>query len=614
MAQNGSGKGRQSLDLRLFRRLLAYAKPYRLPMVSAVLLIIFSSFLQLIGPLVTAAAIDLFIEPESGATLAPMSAWLQIEWADKLESISPREGLALCALILLFAEFMTFVVLLAQSYVMQMMGQKIMRDLRREIFAHLQELSISYFDHHPVGRLVTRVTTDVQALSELFTAGLVSIFGDLALLLGIVGVLFWLDWRLALITFSILPFLMAQTVWFKGGARRSYREVRVKIARINSFFSEHLSGMSVVQLFGQERRTYQEFDEVNRGHRDANIRAIFYYAVYFPAVELITSVGLALILWYGGGQIIRGAASLGALMAFLQLSQRFYRPLADLSEKYNIVQSAMASSERIFQLLDTEVEIKNDRNSMVPSEVQGHVEFRNVEFGYVPEEPVLRDLSFQIQSGEMVAIVGPTGAGKSTIASLLLRFYDVQKGAILVDEIDLRQWDLRALRHQTGIVLQDVFLFSGSLRSNLSLGDESISDDKLRWALQEVGGLSFLDSLGGLSAEVRERGAGLSVGQKQLLAFARALVFDPKILILDEATSSIDTYTEHLIQEALKRLLVGRTSVVIAHRLSTIRRADRILVLHKGCLREQGTHEELLAQGGIYERLYRLQYKDQIAG
>ncbi len=614
MTQNGPGKGKQSLDLRLFRRLLAYAIPYKWPMVSAVLLIIFSSFLQLIGPLVTAAAIDLFIEPEGGAIQAPMSAWLQVELANKVESISPREGLALCALILLFAEFMTFIILLAQSYVMQMMGQRIMRDLRQEIFAHLQELSISYFDHHPVGRLVTRVTTDVQALSELFTAGLVSIFGDLALLLGIVGVLFWLDWRLALITFSILPFLMAQTVWFKGGARRSYREVRTKIARINSFFSEHLSGMSVVQLFGQEGRTYQEFDEVNRGHRDANIRAIFYYAVYFPAVELITSVGLALILWYGGGQIIRGAASLGALMAFLQLSQRFYRPLADLSEKYNIVQSAMASSERIFQLLDTEVEIQDDENSQVPSTVQGDVEFRNVGFGYSPEEPVLKDLNFRIQSGEMVAIVGPTGAGKSTIASLLLRFYDVQKGAILVDGVDLRQWNLRALRHQTGIVLQDVFLFSGSLKSNLSLGDESIDEEKLRWALREIGGLSFLNNLGGLSAAVRERGAGLSVGQKQLLAFARALVFDPKILILDEATSSIDTYTEHLIQEALKRLLGGRTSVVIAHRLSTIRRADRILVLHKGCLREQGTHEELLAQGGIYERLYRLQYKDQIAG
>ncbi len=599
-------------DARLMRRLLGYLRPYRGMVGAAVALILVSSLLQLVGPLATAVAIDVFIQPGTAGGAA--GRWVEAFLARRQLEVDPAAGLAAVSALYLLAFALTFVVLYAQGYLMELMGQRVMFDLRREIFAKLQRMSVAYFDRNPIGRLVTRVTNDVDALNELFTAGIVAILGDVALLGGIVGVLFWLDWRLALATFAILPLLFALTVWFKNHARASYREVRVKLARINAFLQEHLTGMSVVQLFGGERRAGERFGGINEEHRVANVRAIFYYAVYYPCVELITALGLGLILWYGGGQVVRGALSVGVLVAFLQYAQRFYQPLADLSEKYNILQGAMAASERVFRLLDQPLEIASPPQAHRPATVAGGIEFDAVDFSYLPGEQVLHGLSFRVRPAETVAIVGHTGAGKSTLANLLLRFYDVSGGAVRVDGVDVREWDLATLRRAVGLVLQDVFLFSGDVAGNIRLGEASIDEARLRWAAREVQALDFVERLpGGFGAPIRERGAGLSVGQKQLLAFARALAFDPRILILDEATASVDTETEQRIQAALERLLAGRTSLVIAHRLSTIQRADRILVLHKGRLREAGTHQELLSLRGVYYRLYQLQYKEQAA-
>ena len=603
----------KAYDARLLKRLLGYLKPYRGRVIAAVTLIIGSSLLQLVGPLATAVAVDIFIAPPADpATRSTPGAWLASLLESRALDPDPVTGVTWIATIYLLSLAATFGVLYAQSYIMQMIGQHVMADLRREIFGHLQKLPVPFFDRNPIGRLVTRVTSDVDALNELFTAGLVSIFGDIMLLGGIVTVLFWLDWRLAIVTFAILPLLLALTLWFKVRARQSYRDVRVRLARINAFLQEHLSGMSVIQLFGREARAAAEFSEVNDAHRAANIRAIFFYAVYYPAVELITAVGLGLIIWYGGAGVLGGALSVGALIAFLQYAQRFYQPLADLSEKYNILQAAMASSERIFKLLDTDLEIESPPDAYTPEEVLGAIELDRVGFAYNPGELVLEGISLRIEPGETVAIVGHTGAGKTTLGSLLLRYYDVTEGAIRIDGIDVRDWNLASLRGSIGMVLQDVFLFSGSVADNIRLGERRITDEQMRQAAAEVNALGFIERLpSGFAAPVRERGAGFSVGQKQLLAFARALAFDPAVLILDEATSSVDTETEQLIQQALERLLTGRTSLVVAHRLSTIQRADRILVLHKGRLREEGTHQELLARRGIYYKLYLLQYKDQ---
>lgn len=603
-------------DARLMRRLLGYLFPYRWRAVAAVLMIITSSALQLVGPLATAVTLDLFVVPVAeGQPNTAASRWVATFLDSRGWDLSPEQGVIALALFYAAALILAFVVLYAQGYIMEMTGQLIMDDLRRDVFGKLQRLSVSYFDRHPIGRLVTRSTTDIASLNELFTAGLVSVFGDIFLLAGIVIALFTLQWKLALVSFSILPLLFVLTFWFKIRARRSFREVRVKIARINAFLQEHIGGMSVVQLFNRQRQVYREFDAINEEHRVANVKAIFYYAVYFPGVELITAVGLALIVWFGGGLIITGALSFGALVAFLQYAQRFYRPLADLTEKYNILQAAMASSERIFQLLDAEVEIEVPDEPYAPQRVAGEIEFSQVCFSYVEGEDVLRDISFRIAPGETVAVVGHTGAGKSTLANLLLRFYDVDSGRIEVDGVDVRQWHPAVLRQQVAMVLQDVFLFAGDIASNIRLGKQSIDDQRLRWAAAEVQALHFIEQLPeGFATPVLERGAGLSVGQKQLIAFARALAFDPRILILDEATASIDTETEQLIQQALERLLAGRTSLVIAHRLSTIQKADRILVMHKGRLREQGTHHELLAAQGIYHRLHHLQYGGILEG
>jgi ATP-binding cassette subfamily B multidrug efflux pump len=606
----------KAYDARLMRRLLAYVRPYRLMTAGAVALILASSALQLVGPLATAVALDLFVRPPQARAAHLSSVSLMVRHALVAHGVDPAHvqasGLTVVAVVYIAALLLTFLTIYAEGYVMMLMGQYIMYDLRNQIFAHLQRLPLAFFDRNPIGRLVTRVTTDVDALNEMFTSGLVELLGDVLLLAGIVVVLFWLDWRLALVAFSIVPLLALLTGWFRAGVRQAFRDVRVKIAAINAFLQEHITGMPVVQLFGREAQAYAEFVEINDRHRVANVRSIFYYAVYFPGVELITAVGLGLLIWVGGGQALAGAVSLGALIAFLQYAQRFYQPLSDLSEKYNILQGAMASSERIFRLLDTPVGIESPPDAYAPAQVRGAIEFDQVRFSYKPGEPVLKGVSFAVRPGETLAVVGHTGAGKSTLANLLLRFYDVDSGAVRVDGVDVRKWSLPVLRRAIGMVLQDVFLFAGTVADNIRLGDPSIDDDRLRWAAGEVHALPFIERLpDGMQAAVRERGAGLSVGQKQLIAFARALAFDPRILILDEATSSIDTETEQLIQRALERLLQGRTSVVIAHRLSTIQRADRILVMHKGEVREVGTHQELLAERGIYYRLYLLQYREQ---
>jgi ABC-type multidrug transport system fused ATPase/permease subunit len=599
------------------RRLMGYLMPHRGLAAGAHALKADSTLGQHFGPDATALGFDLFLAPAVGAGTGRSSLSTAVAgWLERSDlHPTPVQGMTAVALSWVVALLVTFGALWLQGYLLQAMGQRVLADLRRDVFAHLQRLDLAYFDRTPVGRMVTRVTTDIDSLNELFAAGIVSIVGDLLLLAGIAAVLFALDWRLALAAFAILPALFALTVWFKTRARRSFREVRVEVARLAAFLQEHVTGMSIVQLFGRERRALEEFAAINGAHRDANVRGIFYYAVYFPGVELLTAAGLALILALGGARSLTGAVSIGALVAFLQYAQRFYQPLADLSEKYNVLQQAMASSERIFQLLDTPVAVASPAGGHAPDRVSGAIEFDRVGFAYRPGEPVVEEISFRVEPGETVAVVGATGAGKSTLANLLLRFYDVSGGAVRIDGIDVRDWRLDALRRSVGLVLQDVFLFAGTIAGNLRLGEEGFADHRLTAALGEAEALELVERLpGGLAAPVRERGAGLSTGQKQLLAFARALAFDPPILVLDEATASIDTETERRIQRALERLIAGRTSLVIAHRLSTIQRADRILVLHRGRLVEQGTHQELLAANGTYRRLYELQYRDPSTG
>jgi ATP-binding cassette subfamily B protein len=468
---------------------------------------------------------------------------------------------------------------------------------------------VQYYDRNPVGRLMTRLTSDVDSLNEMFTAGVIVIFGDLAMIGYIVVWMFQSNWRLALVSFAIVPLLFALTTWFRRGARNSFREVRTRIARINAFLQEHITGMPVVQLFNREEKEMEQFKTINQAHRKANIDTIFYYAVFYPAVEIIGAIGIALIIWYGGGQVIQGVATIGTLVAFIQLARSFYEPISDISEKYNILQAAMAASERIVKLLDEPVKIESPEKPKQLEQVLGRIEFRNVWFAYKNEDWILKDVSFIAKPGEKIAFVGHTGAGKTTITNLLLRFYDIQRGQILLDGVDIRELDLQALRKNFSIVLQDVFLFSGDLASNIRLGSTHISDEHMQAASKEVRADDFIKNLpGGYGSEVRERGAGLSVGQKQLISFARALAHDPRVLILDEATSSIDTETEILIKEAVERLMEGRTSLVVAHRLSTIQSVDKIIVMHKGEIREMGSHQELLNERGLYWRLYQLQF------
>jgi ATP-binding cassette subfamily B protein len=591
-------------DARLARRLIHYLKPYKARVFFALALTLAVTPLEALGPYLFKIAVDDHLVPAVRGTKSFDAAYAGLLWV---------AGIFLATLLLGFA--LQYI----QVRVMQRVGQESMCDIRNEIFRHLQRLPMSFFDRTPVGRLVTRVTTDVDALNELFAAGVVTMLNDLVLILVFVVILFALNWQLSLATLGVLPLILLVTWIFRNKVRDANRRIRTAIARINSFLQEHISGMSVVQLYNRERKAMREFQTLNRNHMLAYKDAILAFALFYPAVEFLGVAAMAVLFWYGGLRVLAlGVAELGTLIAFMQYVQRFFRPIQDLSEKFNVLQTAMASSERIFKLLDEPVTIQSKPGALPYREPRGEIEFRNVWFAYRGGEPpgeedwVLRDVSFRVAPGETAALVGHTGAGKTTVISLLLRFYDIQRGQILLDGRDIRDYDLYELRRHFGIVLQDPFLFTGTLESNVRLGTDTIDAATVARAFEEVGLGPFIRSLPqGAATPVTERGATFSVGQRQLISFARALAHNPRFLILDEATSSVDTRTELMIREALDRLLRGRTAIVIAHRLSTIQHADRILVFHKGRLREQGSHQELLAQRGIYYRLYQLQYKDQ---
>jgi ATP-binding cassette, subfamily B, multidrug efflux pump len=606
----------KAYDARLMRRLLQYLRPYKPQVALALAAIISASILQLAQPYLMKLAIDRYI------------------------ANGDLRGVDRIAIAFFGILIGSFVLEFIQTWTLQMTGQRIMYDLRLQIYRHLQRIDLQFYDRNPVGRLMTRVTTDVDVLNDMFTSGVVSIFGDIFTLAGIMIVLVTMDWRLALVAFAVLPLIVLVTQWFRRNVRESYRTVRAWVARINAFLQEHITGMPTVQLFRRERRSFERFEEINRKHRDANIESILFYAVFYPAIEVIGALASALIIWFGGGWTLQGTLTIGSLVAFLLYAGRFFRPISDMSEKFNVLQAAMASSERIFKLLDTPIKIQSglgtrdsgldgrhsglsieSSESRIPNPEsrpdgpEGHIIFDHVSFAYDGENEVLRDVSFEVRPGERVGIVGATGAGKSTLINLLLRFYDVTHGRILVDGVDVRDMDLRRLRRLFSLVLQDVHLFSGTIAANIRLGEASIDDAAVKRAAEAVHADRFVDRLpGGYASPVAERGATLSVGQKQLLSFARALAFNPRILVLDEATSSVDTETELLIRDALHVLMAGRTTIAIAHRLSTIQDMDKILVLHKGQLRESGRHQDLLAQRGIYYKLYQLQYRDQESG
>ena len=601
----------KAYDARLARRLLRYVRPYRGSLVAGVVLILFGSLFQLMGPALTAAALDVSIAPRPGSRLSLAGRAATAAAARLHVSLAGRAGVDFFAAAFLASLVLAFALTYAQVWIVNWMGQRIMYDLRAEIFEHLQRADVAYLDRHPVGRLMTRLTSDVDALNELFTSGIVSMVGDVFTLAGIIVALFLLDPTLAIATFLTLPLIVALTAWFRKRSRETYRDIRVRLARINAFLQEHITGMAVVQLFNREARARRDFSGINDAHRQAYVRAIFYYAVFYPGVEFLSALGLALIIGYGGSQVLRGALSIGVLVAFIQYAQRFFRPISDLSDKYNILQSAMASSERIFRLVDTPARIAPAPDAVRPPR-EGRLAMERVSFSYARGEEVLRDVSIAAEPGERLALVGHTGAGKTTIASLFLRFYDATEGTVRVDGEDVRRFDLRDLRSRFAVVLQDPFLFTSSIADNIRLGNRGITDARVRRAAREARAAAFIERLpNGYDTVLQERGGGLSAGQKQLLSIARAFAFDPEFLILDEATANIDTETEMEIRDGLSRLLAGRTSLVIAHRLSTIRQASRIVVLHRGEVREVGTHAELLARDGLYAKLYRLQYRDQ---
>lgn len=631
MAQEEEVLGK-AYDSRLMKRLLGYLKPYQWQVVIALTAIILKAGADVMGPLLTKTAIDKYLSSASAHNHT---------FVDRFLSSSPLVGIAELGLTYFALLIIGFGLDYTQTYLMQWVGQKVMYDLRSQIYRHLQHMHVAFYDKNPVGRLVTRVTSDVDALSDMFTTGVVAIFENVFVMTFMLAVMLRMKWWLALITFSVLPFIFWATMIFRKSVRDSYRRIRTAIARINSYLQEHVSGMVVLQLFNREKRAYRDFDRVNAQHMDAFKDAIMAYALYYPVVEVLSSTAIAMVIYFGGFGVLHTAVTIGVLTAFMQYSQRFFRPIQDLSDKYNILQAAMASSERVFKLLDTPPEIVSPAQ---PQEAQGagRIEFDHVWFAYRQLEPtedhptiltadsnghphpeanaerydwILRDVSFVIEPGETVAIVGHTGAGKTTIISLLMRFYDIQKGAIRIDGVDIRTMDLTDLRRRFGVVLQDPFLFSGTIENNIRLGSNWVTDAQVLAAAESVNVADFIRSLPqGFKSPVLERGSTMSTGQKQLISFARALAHNPKILILDEATSSVDTETEIRVREALTRMVEGRTSVIIAHRLSTIQRANKIIVMHKGHVREIGSHQQLLAERGIYWKLYQLQYKDQELG
>lgn len=578
----------KAYDAKLMKRLLGFIEPYKKYVIFAIILNVFVAILSAVGPMLTKIAVDDHIKK------------------------SDYKGLLFISLILLGSLILQATIQYFLTYFTQFIGQKTLYDIRTKIFNHIQTLALKFFDRTPIGRLVTRATNDVEALGELFSSGIVMVFYDIFIIVGILVFMFLMDVSLSLVTLTVLPILIYGTFLFRKKARESYRDVRLYLARLNSYMQEHVTGMSVVQIFNKQKDEFKKFSAINDDYKRTNIKSIFYYAIFYPSVELLSAIAVGLIIWYGGGEVVQGYLTIGVLFAFIQYTEMFFRPIRDLSEKYNIMQTAMASSERIFKLLDNQTIIKNPDKPVKLDNVEGSIEFKNVWFAYNGEDYVLKDISFRINPGETVAIVGHTGAGKTSIINTFTRFYDINKGEIFLDGIEIQKIDKKELRKYISMVLQDVFLFSGTIKSNINLNDENISDKQVVDAAKIVGADKFIEALPDkYDEEVKERGATLSVGQKQLISFARALAYNPKILILDEATSSIDTETEHLIKNAIEKLLVGRTAIVIAHRLSTIQNADKIIVLHKGEIRETGNHQQLLAKKGIYYKLYQLQYKDQ---
>ena len=578
----------KAYDSKIMRRLLTYVKPYKKYVVMAIIMNIIVAALPAVRPLLSKIALDTYIANKD------------------------YNGLLMISMIVLAVLILQAVVQYYLTYYSEYMGQKIVYDLRVQIFKHVQKLALRYFDKTPVGRTVTRVTNDVDSLNEMFSSGIVQVFSDVFVIIWIYVFMFGMAWDLALVVLLVMPFLIYATMVFRKKVRETYRDVRKHLANLNSYMQEHVTGMNIVQIFAKEKDELEKFSAINGEYRAANIKSVFYYAVFFPVVELLSAITFGLIIWYGGGEVIQSKLTLGVLIAFFQYTEMFWRPVRDLSEKYNVLQQAMASSERIFKLLDDETFIPDAENPVKLEKVKGEIEFKNVWFAYNPGEYVLKNVSFDIKPGETIAIVGATGAGKTSLINILTIFYDIEKGSITLDGIDIRQLEKRDLRKYISMVLQDVFLFSGNIKTNINLGNDEITDAQIIEAAKTVGADKFISKLPNkYEEEVKEKGATLSVGQRQLISFARALAYNPQILILDEATSSVDTETEILIQEAIQKLLVGRTSIVIAHRLSTIQNANKILVMHKGELKEMGTHQELLAKKGIYYRLYQLQYKDQ---
>jgi len=584
----------KTYDLKVARRLARYLRPYWKLVASALFLTLLTNLLMSTQPYFTKVAVDDFITPKRS------------------------DGIWLFALAFFGVFLFRFIFSYIQEILLNNVGQKVMFDLRTELFTKLQQQELAYYDKYPVGRIMTRLTSDVDALNELFTSGVIDVLGDLVIIFAIVAWMFVIDWKLAIVSLVAVPLLFTATNWFRKHARNGFDRVRTRNAKLNAFLQEYISGAQTVQLFNAEAKAKRRFHDINDDYRQANIETIYYYAVFYPLVDFIGAIGIALVIFAFGAEYLSGfsigekVVTVGVLASFIQYSQYLFQPIRDLSDKFNVLQAAIVASHRIFILLDLEVAIKSPAVAKKSGKATGHIEFKNVWFAYKDNEWVLKDVSFKIEPSESIALVGHTGSGKTTVTNLLMRFYDVQQGHILVDGVDVRDWDLNDLRSNFAVVLQDVFLFSGSISNNIRLGNRDITDERVEWAANEVRADDFVQKLDRkYDTEVRERGAGLSVGQKQLISFARALAFDPKILILDEATSSIDTETEQLIQRAVDRVMNHRTSLVVAHRLSTIQKCDRIMVFHHGELREMGTHNELLAHRGLYWRLYQLQYSGE---